>query len=75
MQQHSTERLRRSVEALQIAHENRPEPHHVTISVGVAALETECHADHQGVFHAANLRLRVAKDGGRNRVDPAPPQP
>jgi diguanylate cyclase (GGDEF)-like protein len=69
------ERLRRSVEALQIVHTNRPEPHHVTISVGVAALDTEHHEDHQGVFDAANRCLRIAKDDGRNRVDPAPSQP
>jgi diguanylate cyclase (GGDEF)-like protein/PAS domain S-box-containing protein len=65
------ERFRSAVEALGIPHEDRPQPHRVTISVGVAAFEE----DRDGVtdvFGNANARLRVAKDGGKNRVDPPP---
>jgi len=65
------ERLRAAVQALEIAHENRPEPHTVTISVGVAALDTERHADAQDLFDEAERHLKDAKDAGRNRVSHA----
>jgi diguanylate cyclase (GGDEF)-like protein len=66
------ERLRTAVETLGIPQDNRPPPHHVTISVGVAALDVHHHGRHEDVLEAANRCLRVAKRGGRNRVDPLP---
>ena len=63
------ERLRRAVQELGIPHENRPPPHLVTITAGVAALDVERHRTPEDLVVAANRRLRVAKDGGRNRVD------
>lgn len=63
------ERLRIAVERLGITHENRPPPHQVTISVGVASFDAQQHATATDLLVAANRRLRVAKESGRNRVD------
>ncbi|MEY2513868.1 MAG: hypothetical protein QOJ89_1226 [bacterium] len=66
------ERLRCAVEELRIPHDNRPPPHHVTISVGVASIDLERHRTSEGLVIAANLCLLVAKSSGRNRVDSSP---
>jgi diguanylate cyclase (GGDEF)-like protein len=66
------ERLRTEVQTLRIPHNNRPPPHHVKVSVGVAALDINKHGRADDVLKSANRRLRIAKDGGRNRVDPLP---
>lgn len=63
------ERLRCAVETLGIAHENRPPPHHVTISVGVAVLDVERDRTWQDFLDAANRRLKEAEGGGKNRVE------
>ena len=60
------ERVRAAVAALELPHDNRPEPHIVTISVGVAAADCKT-ASPASVVDAANRALIEAKHGGRNR--------
>jgi diguanylate cyclase (GGDEF)-like protein len=64
------ERLRKKVEAQEIALENSGPvrlPLRVTISVGVADFR-ERTADSQGLIQAADQALYAAKQGGRNQV-------
>jgi diguanylate cyclase (GGDEF)-like protein/PAS domain S-box-containing protein len=63
------ERLRSAVADLQIPHEHRPEPHIVTVSIGVAECAPRPGQSSAGVVDAANRALLVAKQSGRNRVE------
>lgn len=63
------EQLRAAVEELGIAHDARPEPHIVTISVGVAECDPHGEGAAPWVLDAANKALVRAKEGGRNRVE------
>jgi diguanylate cyclase (GGDEF)-like protein/PAS domain S-box-containing protein len=65
------ERIRAAVASLALPHDSRPDPHVVTISVGVAAADCGACATAPGVIDAANRALIVAKRTGRNRVDSA----
>jgi diguanylate cyclase (GGDEF)-like protein/PAS domain S-box-containing protein len=65
------ERVRAAVEALALPHDSRPDPHVVTISVGVAAANCTIGATAAGVVDTANRALIAAKGGGRNRVQGA----
>lgn len=62
------EQLRTAVERLAIPHEARPEPHIVTVSVGVAECSPHRGGTTRGVIDAANRALVRAKESGRNRV-------
>ncbi|MGA7987152.1 MAG: diguanylate cyclase [Candidatus Dormiibacterota bacterium] len=65
---HVAERVRSAVAELAIPHENRPDPHIVTISVGVAECDPSAGLTGAAVVDAANRALIVAKQSGRNRV-------
>lgn len=60
------ERVRRSVEKEQFAHEGQPIP--ATVSIGVATIKPE-HADSEALVQDADRALYRAKNGGRNRVE------
>jgi diguanylate cyclase (GGDEF)-like protein len=63
------ERLLRAVGRLAIPHDNRPDPHIVTVSVGVAACGPRKGGSSRALVDAANRALVVAKNAGRNRVE------
>jgi diguanylate cyclase (GGDEF)-like protein len=65
---HIAERVRCAVAELAIPHENRPDPHIVTISVGVAECDPNAGLTGAAVVDDANRALIVAKQSGRNRV-------
>jgi diguanylate cyclase (GGDEF)-like protein len=60
------ERLRQLVAALPVPLPNSPL--NITVSVGVAALSDCAAKDRASLFAAADARLYMAKQGGRNRV-------
>jgi diguanylate cyclase (GGDEF)-like protein len=63
------ERLRRAVVELAIEHDNRPAPHIVTVSVGVAECDPGGGNSARALVDSANRALAVAKQSGRNRVE------
>ncbi len=63
------ERLRSAVAGLRIAHENRPVPHIVTVSIGVAECDPCAGQSSASLVDAANKALLEAKRLGRNRVE------
>jgi diguanylate cyclase (GGDEF)-like protein len=65
---HVAERMRRAVEALDIAHQGS-EFDRVTISVGVAAIKPTGDRNVQGVLQLADQALYAAKIRGRNRTE------
>lgn len=68
------ERMRKSVEALQIPHEGSPPGKVVTISAGVSA-STDGTMSPSVLITAADQALYRAKHSGRNRVEVARPAP
>ncbi len=64
----AAERLRRSVEALQIPHESNEPPGLVTISAGVATLRAGDTKSSDDLLREADAALYRAKEAGRNRV-------
>ena len=62
------ERLRSAVEALAIAHAERPAPSVVSISVGVAEFDPRQHAAPDEVVDAAHRCVDAAKQAGGNRL-------
>ncbi len=67
------ERLRSAVEALDIAHPGGAPASVVTVSAGVAHLESCDHGDFEAMLRRADLALYRAKHLGRNRVEIARP--
>jgi diguanylate cyclase (GGDEF)-like protein len=63
------ERMRRSVEALNIEHQGSRAFRHVTVSVGVAAIKPARDRTVQGVLQLADQGLYQAKLRGRNRIE------
>jgi diguanylate cyclase (GGDEF)-like protein len=63
------ERLRRAVAELAIAHDNRPAPHVVTVSAGVAECDPGAGESARALVDSANRALAAAKQSGRNRVE------
>jgi two-component system, cell cycle response regulator len=61
------ERVRRSV-ARRPFHVGSNEPHHMTVSAGVATFPHPGIDDPQGLLRSADQALYAAKEGGRNRV-------
>lgn len=68
------ERVRREVQALQIAHASSTQGH-VTISIGVATLCDGLYSDAQSLLRAADQALYRAKAKGRNQVHAAAQAP
>lgn len=66
------DRLRRTVEALEIPHDARTPPGVVTVSVGVAATSGEDDKAANALLEEADAALYEAKRSGRNRVSPPP---
>jgi len=65
--EHTLQRLRRSVEALQI--QNRRSPHRVvTVSIGLATTTDNKYADKEKLLDAADKALYAAKHTGRNCI-------
>lgn len=62
------ERLRQCVEALAMPHPNSAVAPHVTISVGVSAMQPGAEHAPERLISAADRALYAAKAGGRNRV-------
>ena len=65
--QRLAEELRRSVEALQIPHE-QSHSGKVTVSIGLAVMTNDSYKDVAGLLRAADEALYHAKHGGRNQV-------
>lgn len=63
------ERMRRAVEELYIEHRGSRTSAHVTISVGVAAIEPTPERNTQGALQLADQALYEAKMRGRNRIE------
>ena len=63
------ERLRRAVAELAIEHDNRPDPHIVTVSIGVAECDPCAGESSRALVDSANRALGAAKQLGRNRVE------
>jgi diguanylate cyclase (GGDEF)-like protein len=62
------ERIRQSVEALQMPHEAAPPPHRVTVSIGIASCQADFLLKASTVVSVADDALYQAKDEGRNRL-------
>lgn len=62
------ERLRQRVEALAMPHPTSTVAPHVTISVGVGAMQPDMLLEPERLISAADRALYAAKAGGRNRV-------
>ena len=59
--------LRRRLEATPFVPEEGAEPRRLTFSAGMACCPADA-VDVSGLMRAADLRLRAAKQSGRNRV-------
>jgi diguanylate cyclase len=70
--QRLAEELRRSVEALEIPHE-QSHSGKVTVSIGLAVMTNDSYKDVAGLLRAADEALYHAKHGGRNQVRLAGP--
>lgn len=66
------ERLRQSIEDLQIPHSARKPPEVVTISAGVSAASEDDVKSGETILKEADDALYKAKEAGRNRVRPQP---
>jgi diguanylate cyclase (GGDEF)-like protein len=64
----TAERLRSSIERLQLVHDYSPVSPYVTVSVGVAAGVPDKPSDAWQLLHQADQALYEAKNTGRNRV-------
>jgi diguanylate cyclase (GGDEF)-like protein len=64
------ERLRQSVEALQMPHAASGVTPHVTISIGAAQLDPQHPGGFDTLFEQADQALYRAKETGRNRIEP-----
>lgn len=64
------ERLRKNVEALEIMPDNGKAMLCLTVSIGIAQMSTDL-SDIGGLMDLADRALYVAKNSGRNRVEPA----
>ena len=62
------ERLRRHVETVEMSHPGSLVAPHVTISIGVSALQPALSVAPEQLIEAADRALYAAKAGGRNRV-------
>lgn len=68
----AAERMRAEVESLEIPHPGiGPSPGVVTVSGGVACFAPELDGDVAGLIKRADEALYRAKNGGRNRIEPA----
>ena len=63
------ERIRRKIEALQLAHETSRPLGVVTMSFGVSIREVDAHISHEQLIQQADEALYLAKANGRNRVE------
>jgi diguanylate cyclase len=68
------ERLRRNVWRQRITHEHAPVGGCISLSAGVASLETVAHATPEDLIRGADDALYRAKSAGRNRVAMARPR-
>ena len=64
------ERIRRALEALRLPHHASPEPHIVTLSIGVSCGQPSASLPPHELIEAADVALYNAKNRGRNRVWP-----
>ena len=62
------ERIRQAVQRLQLPHPRSTVHAHVTLSLGVATLNPNCHCTPEMLVEMADQALYRAKDRGRNRV-------
>ncbi|MGH8314776.1 MAG: GGDEF domain-containing protein [Steroidobacterales bacterium] len=69
------ERLRRNVWRQHIIHEHAPVGGFISLSAGVASLDTVAHATPEDLIKGADHALYRAKSEGRNRVAVARPRP
>jgi diguanylate cyclase (GGDEF)-like protein len=67
------ERLRREIEVAAMAHPASPVAAHLTVSIGVAAMQPEMSQAPERLLAAADRALYAAKAGGRDRVARAQP--
>lgn len=64
------ERIRRALEALRLPHLASPEPHAVTVSIGVSCGAPSASLSPHQLIEAADVALYNAKNRGRNRIWP-----
>jgi diguanylate cyclase (GGDEF)-like protein len=64
------ERIRRTLEALRLPHLASPEPHAVTVSIGVSCGKPSASLSPHELIEAADVALYNAKNRGRNRIWP-----
>lgn len=64
------ERIRRALEALRLPHLASPEPHAVTVSIGVSCGTPSESLSPHALIEAADVALYNAKNRGRNRIWP-----
>ncbi len=64
------ERIRRALEALRLPHLASPEPHAVTVSIGVSCGRPSASLSPHELIEAADVALYNAKNRGRNRIWP-----
>lgn len=62
------DRLRRTIESLQIPHEAKDPPGFITVSLGVSVLEPGADKSPETLLKEADRALYEAKESGRNRV-------
>lgn len=60
--------LRKNVEALNIKHMSSNVSEHLTISVGIKAVNSTCILSFEEIYKYADLQLYKAKEKGRNRI-------
>lgn len=65
------QRVMESIRALQIEHQSSAVAPYVTISIGIATIIPDAQTTERELIDAADKNLYLAKEGGRNRSEPA----